>query len=218
MEFLEFVFLGLSLFISFVLHELSHALAAYYLGDPTAKLAGRLSLNPFVHLDLVGTLVFLVTKTIGWAKPVPVNSANFKKPVRDMALTAFAGPFSNLILAFVAAWFLKYLKMNVAIYANFVFFDEFVLFFTYFFHVNVALAVFNLLPFPPLDGSKIVGVFVPSAYRRQYLNFLYKGNKYFLAIILIDVFILGRFVGFSVFGFVMRFLMSQVELLLLLGT
>lgn len=210
MDLLQFLYLAIALLITLSVHESSHALVAYYLGDPTAKMKGRLTLNPLAHLDMMGTMLFLVTQRIGWGKPVPVNPSNFKKPVRDSALTALAGPFSNFVLAFAIALPLKYLTayMPEAVRA--------ILWTT--FNVSIFLGIFNLFPFPPLDGSQIIGLFVPKRYQRQYLNYLENGLKYFIAIMLVDVFILGQLTGFSVFGYVMRFLHEKVSFLLLLGT
>ncbi len=206
----QFLFYLVALLITLTVHEASHALVAYYLGDPTAKLKGRLTLNPIPHLDLMGSLIFLVTQTIGWAKPVPVNPGNFKTPVRDSALTALAGPMSNFIFAFVIALPLKYLGSYMP--------EALSLFLWMLFHVNVLLGIFNLFPFPPLDGSKILGLFVPRRWYAKYDNYLENGVKYFVAIILIDSFILADFLGFSFFGSAMRFLYDKVSTVLLLGT
>ncbi len=206
----QFLFYLVALLITLTVHEASHALVAYYLGDPTAKLKGRLTLNPIPHLDLMGSLIFLVTQTIGWAKPVPVNPGNFKTPVRDSALTALAGPMSNFIFAFVIALPLKYLGSYMP--------EALSLFLWMLFHVNVLLGIFNLFPFPPLDGSKILGLIIPRRWYAKYDNYLENGVKYFVAIILIDSFILADFVGFSFFGYAMRFLYDKVSTVLLLGT
>ena len=134
------------------LHELSHGFVAWKLGDPTAKRAGRLTLNPLKHLDPMGLLMMVVFH-VGWAKPVPVNMYNFKNPKRGMALTALAGPGSNVLIALVflflyglgykpfgasatGRYFLRMLDLTAII--------------------SLGLAIFNLLPFPPLDGSKIL--------------------------------------------------------------
>ncbi len=208
--FIQFLYFLVALLITFTVHEASHALVAYYLGDPTAKLKGRLTLNPIAHLDPVGSLIFLVTQRIGWGKPVPVNPANFKHPVRDSALTALAGPFSNFVLAFVVALPWKYLGDYMP--------DAVLLLLQMTFHTSIFLGLFNLFPFPPLDGSKILGLFIPKRWYRAYENYLENGVKYFVAIILIDVFILGDLLGYSVFGYVIRYLHEKVSMILLLGT
>lgn len=206
----QFLYLVVALLITLTVHEASHALTAYYLGDPTAKIKGRLTLNPVAHLDPVGSLLFLITQRIGWGKPVPVNPSNFKNPVRDSALTALAGPVSNFVLAFIIALPLKYLGGYLP--------EPIALLFWMTFHVSIFLGIFNLFPFPPLDGSNIIGLFIPRSWIPKYEVFLQKGMKYFIAIILIDVFILGELIGFSVFASVMRFLHEIISTVLLLGT
>ncbi len=210
MDFLQIVSFLLALLITLTFHEASHALVAYYLGDPTAKLEGRLSLNPMRHLDPVGTIIFLVTWMVGWGKPVPVNPRNFKHPVRDSALVALAGPVSNLVFAFVVALMWKHLGDYM--------WEPFLMFAQTVFHLNVFLAIFNLFPFPPLDGSKILGLIIPRRWYAHYDNYLQNGVKYFIVIILLDVFILGNVFGFSIFGSVIQYLHGQVSIILLLGT
>lgn len=147
------------------LHETAHGFVAYKLGDPTAKSLGRLSLSPLKHLDPIGFLCMLLCG-VGWAKPVPINTRYFKKPRRDMALTALAGPVSNLLLA---ALFTLLLKVADLTLMRMSFPNEtaaelagyFVLFLYLGVRLNVTLAVFNLLPVPPFDGSRIAAVFLP---------------------------------------------------------
>ena len=136
-------------------HEWAHAWAANRLGDPTAKLQGRMSLNPLVSFDPVGAL-FLLLFGFGWAKPVPIDSRYFKNRKRDTALTALAGPLSNLIVAWLGA--LVYWGVYAAAGVNV---PDFVSYFiSAYISINAALAVFNLIPLPPLDGSKILGSFL----------------------------------------------------------
>lgn len=135
------------------LHETCHGLVAYKLGDPTAKQVGRLTLNPFKHIDWVG-LVMMVIFHVGWAKPVPVNPRYFKNPKRDMAITAIAGPASNLLLALVILLiygFFYYPLYFAGTVGNFVM-D--VLVTTA--YLSTSLAIFNLIPISPLDGSKVL--------------------------------------------------------------
>lgn len=140
------------------LHEFAHAFAAHLMGDDTAKWNGRLTLNPLKHLDPLGALM-LVFVGVGYAKPVPVNPFNFRNRKRDMALTALAGPASNLLMAVVAVALFRVCSLIIT--------DMQVL--TYFWlvlivviaRVSIGLAVFNLLPIPPLDGSRIFGLFLP---------------------------------------------------------
>lgn len=159
--------------LAVTIHELAHGWVAFRLGDDTAQRAGRLSFNPLRHLDLVGTIVFFVTQMIGWAKPVPINPRRFRRPRQDMIWVSLAGPAANLALAVVfaqlyhligslqfgpgSAGWLSFFKMLYLIcYLGTV--------------INIGLAVFNLLPIPPLDGSHILEGLLPLelaiAYRR----------------------------------------------------
>ena len=144
-------------------HELAHGWVAYKLGDPTAKEAGRLTLNPIKHLDVLGTIVFFVTRMIGWAKPVPVNPFNFRNPKRDMAWVAVAGPAMNILLAAGFTILLKVLliiPLNPASSLVHVLMPL-ALMFKAGIIINVGLAIFNIIPIPPLDGSKILEGVLP---------------------------------------------------------
>lgn len=143
-------------------HETCHGLAAWWLGDPTAKRAGRLTLNPIRHVDWVG-LILMALVRFGWAKPVPVDMRNFKNPKRDMALTALAGPVSNVLLALVALLartvviFFLYRHPNSEILYYSMVFTEYVAI------ISAGLAVFNIIPISPLDGSKVLFAFLPQS-------------------------------------------------------
>ena len=140
-------------------HETCHGLAALWLGDPTAKRMGRLSLNPMKHIDPMG-LVMLVVAKFGWAKPVPIDVRYFKNPRAGMALTALAGPLSNVFLSTVAAAGYT-ASMFYAIYFELTFLETLAEFFFIVFYLSAGLAVFNLLPIPPLDGSKVLFALIP---------------------------------------------------------
>lgn len=155
-------------------HEFAHALVATKLGDKTAKYSGRLTLNPLAHLDLFGALMLIIAG-FGYAKPVPVNTNNFKNRKLGIGVTAFAGPFSNLLLAFVFS--LVYCAIfrfgspaqGSAIHAIAVFC-------LYVVQINVSLAVFNLIPIPPLDGSRIISAVLPDRIHFKFMQY----ERYFV--------------------------------------
>lgn len=161
-DFLNFLFMlgsyAVIVFVMLPVHEMAHAFAAHLLGDDTAKWNGRLTLNPLAHLDVFGTLM-IVLVGVGYAKPVPINPFNFRNRKRDMALSALAGPVSNLLMA----------VLSVALFRVSCIFIQDIQVLSYlwlilvnvFASVNIGLAVFNLLPIPPLDGSKIFGAILP---------------------------------------------------------
>lgn len=145
--------------VCITLHELSHGLVAYALGDNTAKNAGRLTLNPIKHLDPMGLLMMVIFK-FGYAKPVPVNMMNFKNPKRGMAITALAGPGSNIVIG--AVFYFLYGLLVVPMMKGTV--PEYlVTMVNYTAYLSLAMAVFNLIPIPPLDGSKILFALLPEA-------------------------------------------------------
>jgi len=182
---LEVIFSLLAVFMAIVLHEVAHGYTAYRLGDPTAKSRGRLTLNPLAHVDPVGTILIPLAITMfrflfgwnlflfGWAKPVPVNPAYFRNPLRGMLYVAVAGPGTNVALALLTAGIGRLLTLIVpadvlfgtsgfaAIWVHWLFYllSAFVLY-------NLLLALFNLIPIPPLDGSRILMYFLPAQGRR----------------------------------------------------
>ena len=132
------------LLFALVFHEFSHGWVANKLGDPTAKYSGRLTLNPIAHLDMMGSLMILFVG-FGWAKPVPVDSRYLANPRTDMMKIAFAGPASNLLLAFIAGTFIRFTGNLGPLSSMLMMFTQ----------INIMLAVFNMIPIPPLDGSQI---------------------------------------------------------------
>lgn len=165
---LEIVALLGAFFMAITIHEFSHALVSYLLGDETAKNAGRLTLNPVSHLDPFG-LLFLFVFGIGWAKPVPMNMYNFAYPRFYAVLSALAGPLSNFILALVCMYLFKYIPLeflgtNVASFIT--------LFLKSSIQLNIMLGIFNLLPIPPLDGSHIINIFIPEGWRDKYYRLM----------------------------------------------
>lgn len=162
---MEWLFLIIILIFSIVIHEVSHGATANYLGDPTAKYAGRLTLNPIKHLDPIGSVIlpiFLILMTkltgggiiFGWAKPVPINPYNFRDQKYGSAKVSLAGPGANLAIALVFGLALRFFPVISAI-------PGLDLMFSYIVYINLLLAVFNLLPVPPLDGSHILFTFLP---------------------------------------------------------
>lgn len=160
-----FVLSAFAVLVTLTIHEYCHAYAAYKLGDPTAKSLGRLTLNPIKHLDPIGAVCMLIFH-FGWAKPVPINARYFKKPKRDFAIVALAGPLSNLIIAFISAFVWLLLQ---AVFRGVGTSNAFLLavmrntasFVGLFHTINLGIAIFNLIPIPPLDGSRILNVILP---------------------------------------------------------
>lgn len=157
------------IFICLPSHEFAHAWAANKLGDSTAKYQGRLTLNPFKHIDLIGAAMMLLIG-VGYAKPVPVNMMNFKNRKRDMALTALAGPLMNLLFGIVFIFldvvFIKYIYFPIGfnyLTSDFVLnvLDIILFVLSTTAQISISLAIFNLIPIPPFDGSRILGYFLP---------------------------------------------------------
>jgi len=181
----EIIFIGTILFFAVVVHEYAHGWVAYKLGDPTAKLAGRLTLNPLMHVDPVGTIflpgVLIVLRLLGmntflfgWAKPIPVNFLRLNNPRRDMILVGLAGPAVNVILAVAISQLTWLLPMSSAVYKL----VETAVF------INLLLATFNMIPIPPLDGSRLVMGLLP----RQLAVLYSRLERYGILIVILFVY------------------------------
>ncbi len=175
-------------------HETCHGLAAYRLGDPTAKRAGRLTLNPIKHIDIMGLLMMVVFR-FGWAKPVPVNMYRFKNPKKGMAVTALAGPACNFLLALLFLFLYGLLYYPLYVHGGAV--AETVLQLVYTTaYLSLALAVFNLIPIPPLDGSSII---VPFLKGKALANY-YRLQQYAMPILILVLYLLPMWTGIDVIG------------------
>ena len=181
-----------SLVFSLCFHEFAHGYMAYRLGDHTAARNGRLTLNPLVHLDLIGSLMILFVG-FGWAKPVPVNPVNFSNPRLDMMKVAFAGPASNLILAFIAGLMIRFANYSDLMNNGILYQTLYVFSF-----INIALAVFNMLPVAPLDGSQIFGNMISKNNPELAWKLQMYGPK-----ILIGLILIGIVTPFSLLGTIM---------------
>ena len=180
------------IFIAITVHEYAHGYAALKMGDPTAKLSGRLSMNPLAHMDIVGALSMLIFG-FGWAKPVPINPNNFKNHKKGTVIVSLAGPISNLFLAFLGS----------VLYGIFrrIGFGKFSSQFSEIFYgllaqlilLNVCFGIFNLVPFPPLDGAKIVGAFLP--YKTYFKIMQYERYAFPILIVLMYLGIFDKILG-----------------------
>ena len=168
--------------VSLTIHECAHGFVAYKLGDPTAKMSGRLTLNPIKHIDPVGLIMMIILR-IGYAKPVPVNPMYFKNPKKGMFLTALAGPVSNLVLATLCVLLTQVFSIIANSTNGFlaeIFFMASIL--------NLGYAVFNLIPVYPLDGSRILGYFMPDSFNNFFIKYgQYVQIAFVLLVVLTDV-------------------------------
>ncbi len=187
-DFMQYVYIVIVILLSLSFHELSHAFVSYRLGDPTAKDQGRLTLNPIKHLDPLGTIMMVASMIggagIGWAKPVPINPMYYKNKKAGTMLVSVAGPVSNLLLSFIFAFPVIYINYKYNIKpvdpTNL---DIFIFSISHMFMLtNINLAIFNLLPVPPLDGSKILSGILPT---RRYYQFMQYENYIGIAFILL---------------------------------
>ena len=186
---INFIFAIVVLMVSVILHEISHGYAAYFLGDPTAKYQGRLSLNPMKHIDMFGSIIFpaisymLGGPIFGWAKPVPYNPYNLRMGKWGEAIVAAAGPASNIFLALIFSLYIRTLGITSFSISTEALASYIVL-------VNIYLAIFNLIPIPPLDGSRILGSLFPLQFR----NFIHKTEGYSFVILIFFVVFLAGFI------------------------
>ena len=192
---LDWIYLGdlllqiIPALLCIMIHEISHGAAAYALGDRTAAAQGRLSLNPLRHIDWFG-LLMLVLFHFGWAKPVNVNPRNFRHPKRDMALTALAGPMSNFVLAALSLFLFGLLMPRLIDRAG----GEYVLdLLNTMAYLSVVLGLFNLIPFPPLDGSKVLFAFLPD---RAYARAM-RLERYGMLVLIVLVILMNRLLPVS---------------------
>ena len=170
-------------FCTMPIHEYAHALIATKLGDQTPRLSGRLTLNPMAHISPIGAVMIFLCG-FGYAKPVPVNPRNFKDSKKGMALTAIAGPVSNLIMGFAFIVISAIATIFMARTQNSTLFNAIFIFVYYAAAINVNLAVFNLLPIPPLDGSRILQLLIPSKYYYKFLEY----ERYVVIIVFVLIF------------------------------
>ncbi len=191
--------------ISLSTHEAAHGYIAHKMGDPTAYNLGRVTLNPAKHLDPMGSLCMLVFG-YGWAKPVPINARNFKNPKRGMAYTAIAGPISNIILGVIGALLYSVTNFFVVYFFADILGNEFLFnvirailtLLFYFGYMNFVLAIFNLIPVPPFDGSRFFSLFLPT---KIYFGMM-KYERYIMLGILVFMIACSRLFNFSPFGWV----------------
>ena len=183
-QIIYYILSALAVLVTLTIHEFCHGYTAYKLGDDTAKSMGRLTLNPIKHLDPIGAIC-MVLFHFGWAKPVPIDPRNFKNPKKGFAIVALAGPLSNLIFAFVFAFlylFLNFAFTSANFTSGFLFNVAYnTLLFVYIFHVvNVGIAIFNLIPIPPLDGSRLLNVVLP---QKMYFRIMRYERQIYWAIV-----------------------------------
>jgi Zn-dependent protease len=193
MDFQQMLLLAPPILLALTFHEFAHAFVANKHGDDTAKRSGRLTLNPLAHLDPLGTImIFLVH--FGWAKPVPVNPYNLRNPKRDMLWISAAGPLSNMLLALISGLLLRFIfTVGIRPDRNSMM-GVLVIMIVWSLQINLALAIFNILPIPPLDGSKILFGILPARFAKQ-------------------IYLLERYSPFVLMGLVLFGMITKVHIL-----
>lgn len=206
MQATDIVFKFIIIIFSIVIHEVAHGYAARHSGDKTAELSGRLTLNPIPHMDLLGTVILPIFVAIttgggffGWAKPVPINPDNFENERKGMILVSFAGVLANFALAIIFAIIFRGLSayglLNTGMYSII----------SMIIMTNLSLGIFNLIPVPPLDGSKILIALLPERHARSVSNFLHKGQILFIFVV---IFAFGSIIG-PVINFLFKLLIGS---------
>ena len=190
-----------SVLLCLVFHEVCHGVAAFFLGDPTAKREHRLSLNPLRHIDWLGVAAMVFTG-VGWAKPVPVNPNYFKKPKLGMAITALAGPVSNFLLALWLLWGAK-VTLHHAELTHTMYNETLMVFLLNTAVLSISLGLFNLIPFPPLDGSKVAAMFLPDHLYLQLMRYERYGVLILLALSFLGL--TGNLIGNAIYEVYMVF-------------
>jgi Zn-dependent protease len=180
------VFGAVAVLLSISVHEWAHAVVAYMMGDYTQKSLGRMTLNPIKHLNPIGMIMFLLLG-FGWANPVMMDSRNFKRPKLGIILTALAGPFANFLSGFI--WLLIYVILFLSFPDDNVFVSNLCTLLNYLVLYNLSFGFFNLIPIPPLDGSKVVAELLPNQYKYKYLSI----ERYSMYIFFALIIILNRF-------------------------
>lgn len=178
------VFSLVAIIIAMTFHECAHAFAAYKCGDPTAKMLGRMTLNPMKHINPMG-MILLLLFGFGWANPVIITASNFKNKRVGMVVTSAAGPLTNFILSFLSLFiYVIFMILSIVHGDNFIFSNLAMLFY-YISMYNMSLGIFNLIPLPPLDGSKIVAGFLPSKWQYKYLSLERYSQILFIVLIIV---------------------------------
>lgn len=197
-----------SLLVAVAVHECSHAFVADRLGDPTARLEGRVTLNPLAHIDIFGA-IFLFLVGFGWGKPVPVNTRFFRRPVLDESLVSLAGPLSNFLLCLLVAGVLHLFRDSIPFQLS--------RFLMILFDMNLGLCIFNLFPFPPLDGSKFFRIIVPKKMLSAYDRYLESGMIYTILFLVFDAMVVSNILGYSLVSRAISVIFGVVKGAIFLG-